>query len=261
MLISLIYYKSKNNFNNKFINLRFCKKCLFSVKKMKTVAIIPARGGSKRIPGKNIKDFLGKPIISYVIQTAIRSKIFDLVMVSTDSEEIAEVARKYGAVVPFIRSDKTANDFATTAEVLSEVISTFETKGIIIKNACCIYPTAVLLSEKHLQQANYNFEKCSYDTLISVLKYSYPPQRGLKENAGKLEMIWPVNKSNRSQDLEPYYHDAGQFYFFNIEKFKEKRDLFTDNTGYLLLSEYEAQDIDNLDDWIMAELKFRFIKE
>ena len=228
---------------------------------MKTVAIIPARGGSKRIPGKNIKDFLGKPIIAYVIETALKSGIFDEVMVSTDSVEIAEVARKYGAIVPFMRSDKTANDFATTAEVLSEVISSYEANGIKIKNACCIYPTAVLLSDKHLQQANHNFEKWNYDTLISVLKFSYPPQRGLRENSGKLEMIWPENKSKRSQDVESYYHDAGQFYFFNVEKFKEKRELFTDNSGYLLLSEYEAQDIDNPDDWTMAELKFRFLKK
>jgi len=228
---------------------------------MKMIAIIPARGGSKRIPGKNIKDFLGKPIIAYVIETAIKSGIFDEVMVSTDSVEIADVARKYGAIVPFMRSDKTANDFATTAEVLSEVISSYEANGIKIKNACCIYPTAVLLSDKHLQHANHNFEKWNYDTLISVLKFSYPPQRGLRENSGKLEMIWPENKSKRSQDLESYYHDAGQFYFFNVEKFKEKRELFTDNTGYLLLSEYEAQDIDNPDDWTMAELKFRFLKK
>jgi len=228
---------------------------------MKMIAIIPARGGSKRIPGKNIKDFLGKPIIAYVIETAIKSGIFDEVMVSTDSVEIAEVATKYGAIVPFMRSDKTANDFATTSEVLSEVVASYEANGIKLKNACCIYPTAVLLSEKHLQKANSNFEEGNYDTLISVLKFSYPPQRGLRENAGKLEMIWPENKSKRSQDLESYYHDAGQFYFFNIEKFKEKKELFTDNTGCLLLSEYEAQDIDNPDDWTMAELKFRFLKK
>lgn len=228
---------------------------------MKSLAIIPARGGSKRIPKKNIKDFLGKPIISYVIETVVKSGIFDEVMVSTDSSEIAEVALKYGARVPFMRSDKTSNDFSTTAEVLMEVISSYESKGIKIENACCIYPTAVLLNKNHLQEAFKNFEVQNFDTLISVLKFSYPPQRGLRENSGKLEMIWPENKSKRSQDLETYFHDAGQFYFFNVEKFKGNKELFTGNTGYLLLSEYEAQDIDNPDDWIMAELKYRFLKK
>lgn len=227
---------------------------------MKTIAIIPARGGSKRIPGKNIKDFLGKPIIAYVIETAVKSGVFDEVMVSTDSVEIAEVARKYGAKVPFMRSALTANDFATTAEVLTEVIASYEENSIKIRNACCIYPTAVLLNETHLQQAFQNFEKWNYDTLISVLRFSYPVQRGLKEESGKLKMIWPENKSKRSQDLETYYHDAGQFYFFNVEKFEMNRELFTDNTGYLLLSEYEAQDIDNPDDWTMAELKYKFLR-
>ena len=228
---------------------------------MKKIAIIPARGGSKRIPKKNIKNFLGKPIIAYVIESALDSGLFDEVMVSTDSEEIAEIAKKYGAKTPFFRSDKTADDFATTADVLTEVIERYESKGIVFDSACCIYPTAVLITSSQLIQANESFEKWNYDSLISVLKFSYPVQRALMEDSGKLRMIWPENKSKRSQDLPPTFHDAGQFYFFKINKFKEKRELFTDNTGYLLLSEYQAQDIDNPDDWQMAELKYKYINK
>jgi N-acylneuraminate cytidylyltransferase len=227
---------------------------------MKNIAIIPARGGSKRIPNKNIKDFLGKPILAYSIETALESGLFDEVMVSTDSKEIAEVAQKYGAKVPFFRTDKTADDFATTAEVLTEVIMRYELKGITIENACCVYPTAVLLSTEQLILAHQNFEKWSYDSLMSVLKFSYPVQRGLREESGKLKMVWPENKTKRSQDLETIFHDAGQFYFFKVDRFKEKQELFTENTGYLLLSEYEAQDIDNPEDWTMAELKYKFLK-
>lgn len=227
---------------------------------MKNIAIIPARGGSKRIPNKNIKEFLGKPILAYAIETALESGLFDEVMVSTDSKEIADAALKYGAKVPFFRTDKTSDDFATTAEVLVEVISRYESKGIKIDNACCIYPTAVLLSAEQLKLAHQNFEKWSYDSLMSVLKFSYPVQRGLREESGKLKMVWPENKTKRSQDLETVFHDAGQFYFFNVERFKEKQELFTENTGYLLLSEYEAQDIDNPEDWTMAELKYKFLR-
>ena len=186
---------------------------------MKNIAIIPARGGSKRIPNKNIKDFLGKPILAYSIETALESGLFDEVMVSTDWKEIAEVAQKYGAKVPFFRTDKTADDFATTAEVLTEVIMRYELKGITIENACCVYPTAVLLSTEQLILAHQNFEKWSYDSLMSVLKFSYPVQRGLREESGKLKMVWPENKTKRSQDLETIFHDAGQFYFFKVDRF------------------------------------------
>lgn len=228
---------------------------------MKNIAIIPARGGSKRIPNKNIKEFFGKPILAYVIETAIASGLFDEVMVSTDSKEIADVAQKYGAKVPFFRSDKTADDFATTAEVLTEVIARYEQKGIFIENACCIYPTAVLLSAEHLENAYKDFTKWNYDSLLSVLKFSYPVQRGFREESGKLKMMWPENKTKRSQDLETMFHDAGQFYFFKVNKFKEKQELFMENTGYLLLSEYEAQDIDNPEDWTMAELKYKYLNK
>lgn len=228
---------------------------------MKNIAIIPARGGSKRIPKKNIKDFNGKPIISYVIEVALASNIFDEVMVSTDSDEIAEIAKAYGAEVPFLRSESASNDFATTAQVLNEVISSYEAVNFNFENACCIYPTAVLLNQEVLKKAFQKFNEGNFDTLLSVLKFSYPIQRGLREENDKLKMVWPENKYKRSQDLETIYHDAGQFYFFKTKEFREKKELFTDNTGYVLLSEYEAQDIDNLEDWKMAELKYNFLNK
>ncbi len=227
---------------------------------IKNIAIIPARGGSKRIPNKNIKNFFGKPILAYVIETALESGLFDEVMVSTDSKEIADIASQYGAKVPFFRSEKASDDFATTSDVLKEVIGQYEDKGVKIESACCIYPSAVLINSQQLQKAHQDFKKWNYDSLISVLKFSFPIQRGFKEVAGKLKMIWPENKNKRSQDLETFYHDAGQFYFFNVDKFKQSNELYTESTGFLLLSEYEAQDIDNPEDWLMAELKYKFLK-
>ncbi|MBI2722905.1 MAG: pseudaminic acid cytidylyltransferase [Bacteroidetes bacterium] len=228
---------------------------------MKTIAIIPARAGSKRIPNKNIKEFLGKPIIAYAIETALNSEIFDEVIVSTNSNEIANIAIKYGAKVPFLRSEETSDDFATTAEVLTEVVSKLESNGNNYEYICCLYPTAVLINSNHLVNAKIKFISNKYDTLISTLKFGYPIQRGLRNENGTLHMLWPENKNTRSQDLEPIYYDAGQFYFFNVEKFKLQKQLFTSNTGHLLLSAYEAQDIDNPEDWTMAEIKYKFLNK
>jgi N-acylneuraminate cytidylyltransferase len=228
-------------------------------KKIKSIAIIPARSNSKRIPHKNIKLFLGKPIIAYVIEAALKSGIFDDVIVSTDSIEIAEIAKKYGASVPFLRSEKNADDFATTSDVLLEVVKKINENQVEVKSVCCIYPTAVLINESHLRNAWDQFEKGDFDSVISATRFSYPIQRGFKDCNGKLEMLWPENKAKRSQDLEIVYHDAGQFYFFDIANFLINHQLFTENTGYVLLSDYECQDIDNPDDWEMAEIKFKYV--
>jgi len=228
-------------------------------KKLKSIAIIPARNNSKRIPHKNIKLFLGKPIIAYVIEAALKSGIFDDVIVSTDSPEIAEIAKKYGASVPFLRSEKNADDFATTSDVLLEVLNKLNENHADITNVCCIYPTAVLINEFHLKKAWHQFENAKFDSVISATRFSFPIQRGFKDCNGKLEMLWPENKTKRSQDLEIIYHDAGQFYFFDVENFLVNQQLFTDNIGYVLLSDYECQDIDNPEDWEMAEIKFNFL--
>jgi pseudaminic acid cytidylyltransferase len=226
---------------------------------LKKICIIPARSGSKRIPGKNTKSFLGKPIIAYVIETALQSRAFDEIMVSTDSEKIAETAVKYGAAVPFLRSEKNSGDFASTADVLCEVLEEYQRAGKKFEIACCIYPTSPLITERHLKEAEQKLVKNNFDTVFSVLKFSYPVQRGLKMNGDKIEMLWPENKNKRSQDLEPVYHDAGQFYFFSCDTFLKTKTLFTDNSGCILLSDYEAQDIDNESDWVMAELKYKHL--
>lgn len=223
---------------------------------MNNLAIIPARGGSKRILRKNIKDFLGKPIIAYSIEVALASNLFNEVMVSTDDEEIAEIALKYGATVPFMRSDKTANDFATTVEVLNEVVR--EYKNILIKefdNVCCIYATAPLLKADHLRKGFNLLIENNCDSVFPIVPFSYPVHRGVKLNeAGKIEMVWKEFSSSRSQDLETIYHDAGQWYWYKPSRIKDS--LFTENTSSIILNEIDVQDIDSYTDWKLAELKY-----
>lgn len=229
---------------------------------MSNIAIIPARGGSKRIPMKNIKDFLGKPIIAYSIEAALESQFFDEVMVSTDNEEIAEVAIKHGAKVPFLRSTETANDYATTGAVLEEVIHTYKSIGNSFTYGCCLYPTAPFVRVSTLSNALEIMKSKSYDSVFPVLRYSYPIWRSLKiEDNGKAVMNWPEHLNSRSQDLPDAYHDAGQFYFFDVLRFMQKKNLFTENSGVIVLSELEAQDIDNLTDWKLAELKYKLIHQ
>ncbi len=226
-----------------------------------TVAIITARGGSKRIPRKNIKNFCGEPIINYSIKAAINSKLFDEVMVSTDDLEIAEISKKAGASVPFMRSEKTSNDQAATHEVLLEVFSKYKELGKDFKYACCIYPTAPFISENSLKQAFKILKEKNVPCVNPVVRFSYPPQRCFIIKDEKLEYKWPENFSMRSQDLEPFYHDAGQFYFYNVEDFIEKKGIILDNRAPIILSDLEVQDIDNEDDWEIAEIKYRVLKE
>lgn len=222
---------------------------------MSNVAIIPARGGSKRIPRKNIKLFLGKPIIAYSIETAINSGIFDYVMVSTDDAEIANIAKSYGAQVPFFRSHQTSNDFSTTADVIIEVLNELKNTGRDYDNSCCIYPTAPLLSEKSLVDAFNLLLTKNYNTVLPVCQFSYPVQRALKMDESKVSMIWPENLNVRSQDLQKVYHDAGQFYWLKTSTFLENQKMFSENSGAVILNEIQVQDIDNETDWKMAELK------
>lgn len=221
---------------------------------MTKVAIITARGGSKRIPKKNIKEFCGKPIMAYSIEAALQSDLFDEVMVSTDDEEIAEVAKKYGANIPFMRSATTADDYATTADVLNEVLKEYEKLGRKFDWMCCIYPTAPLVTAQTLQQAWAYLEDKQADALTPVVRFSYPPQRCFILENGYLRYKWPEYIRSRSQDLEPFYHDAGQFYFYRVEGFQEG------NVNRLIpyvLDDMQVQDIDNMDDWKMAEIKFK----
>lgn len=222
------------------------------------LAIIPARGGSKRIPRKNIKPFLGKPIIEYSIEAALRSNLFDTVMVSTDDAEIAEIAQNAGAKVPFLRSGKNADDYATTVDVILEVLNQYAADNQIFTTACCIYPTAPFVTARRLRTGLEMLENGQYDSVFPALNFSFPIQRAVKINAEqRIELFQPEHLNSRSQDLETAYHDAGQFYWFKTEVIQREKRLWTDNSGVIILDELEAQDIDNETDWKLAELKYQ----
>lgn len=226
---------------------------------MKTIAIIPARGGSKRIPKKNIKVFLGKPIIAYSIEAAIKSGIFDEVMVSTDSEEIAEIAKHYGASVPFMRSEWAASDHATTEDVLFEVLDRYAEMGKDFDNLACIYSTAPFITAEKLRAAYKVFADADADDLVSVTGFSFPPQRGFvySEDGKYIKYREPEYYMMRSQDIEPMFHDCGQFYFANTQKLRKNGSLAVGKSVPYMLPETEVQDIDNDEDWAMAEIKYK----
>lgn len=228
---------------------------------MNQLAVITARGGSKRIPRKNIKDFCGKPIMAYSIEAALKSGAFDTVMVSTDDREIAEIAEKYGATVPFFRSEKTSNDFAVTSQVLAEVLEEYESRGQCFDRVCCIYPTAPFITAERLRTAMELLEEKQADSVLPVVRFSFPPQRGVVLEDGFLKFKWPEHRNTRSQDLEPFYHDVGQFYCINVESFREQQVLVMERTVPLIMSELEIQDIDTEEDWKLAELKYQMLKE
>ena len=225
---------------------------------MSNICIIPARGGSKRIPRKNLQPFLGKPIIAYSIEIALKSALFDTVMVSTDDEEIAECARKYGAQVPFLRSEINANDYATTQSVLEEVLKEYSDKGIYWSSLFCIYPTAPLAQLESIKEGYDCLVRNELDLVYPVVNFSYPIWRGLRrKKSGQVEFIWQENKNSRSQDLEDVFHDAGQWYWFNLKKYNTK--LNYDNNSTVLLDPCVVQDIDTPSDWLIAELKYQML--
>ena len=222
------------------------------------ICVIPARGGSKRIHKKNIKPFLGSPIISYSIKAAQESGLFDEIMVSTDDNEIADIAINNGAKVPFLRSKKNADDFATTVDVILEVLKKYESRGDKFDIGCCIYPTAPFVSNELLKNTYSYLLENNFDTVFPALQFSFPIQRAIKVKENKrIELFEPEHQFTRSQDLEFAYHDAGQFYWFNLERLKEKKMLWTNNSGITPLSEMQAHDIDTEEDWRIAEFKFK----
>lgn len=228
---------------------------------MATIAIITARGGSKRIPRKNIKPFLGKPMLAYSVEAALEAGIFDEVMVSTEDEEIARIAEEAGARVPFLRSEKTANDFATTSDVILEVLEEYQKRGQEFDAFCCIYPTAPFITAGRLKEGMELLKEKKPDSVMPVVSFSFPPQRCVVIKEERLVPKWPENIPKRSQDLEPYYHDCGQFYCVDTRRFLEEKVILMPNTYPLILSELEVQDIDNEVDWKLAELKYRLLHE
>lgn len=225
---------------------------------MASVAIIPARGGSKRIPRKNIRPFLGKPILAYSIEIALQSQLFAEVMVSTEDDEIASLALEYGATVPFRRNEQTASDYASTTEVLLEVLACYEAQGRIFDHGCCIYPTAPFITAGLLTRAWQMLIAEGFDSVFPVLRFSYPIQRALNLEGTRATMFSPEYYAARSQDLTPAYHDAGQFYWFDSAAVQQKQRLLTDRSGAMVISEFDAHDIDTLEDWAMAEFKYQY---
>jgi N-acylneuraminate cytidylyltransferase len=221
------------------------------------IAMITARGGSKRIPRKNILDFCGKPILAYSIEAALKSGVFDEVMISTEDEEIARIAQTYGASFPFPRSPETAGDHAATIDVMCEVAEEYRKLGKKTESVCCIYPTAPFVTAEKLRKAASLFESSGADAVIPVVRFSYPPQRCFVLSDDLLKYKWPEYEFSRSQDLEPFYHDAGQFYFIKTDVMLSGHTLVPAKTAPLIMDETEVQDIDTMDDWKIAEMKFR----
>lgn len=218
------------------------------------LCIIPARGGSKRIPRKNVKDFLGKPIIAYSIEVALQSNLFEEVMVSTDDQEIADIALKYGAKVPFFRSEETANDFAPLRAVINEVTDNYKNANKTFDQVCCILPTAPFVNTQILTEAYELMIDKKFDSIRPIVRFGYPIQRAVRCNDGKIEMIQPEHLLTRSQDLEETFHDAGLFYWMHFSK-----GLEGDNKGGFVVSEKVVQDIDTLEDWEIAETKYKIL--
>ena len=228
---------------------------------MKALAVITARGGSKRIPRKNIKEFCGQPIITYSIKAALESGVFEEVMVSTDDAEIAEIAKEAGAQVPFMRSSDTANDFATTADVIAEVLESYKQCGKTFDAVCCIYPTAPFVSASKLQNAMNLLEEKDADSVLPVVRFSFPPQRSVVMEDGFMKFKWPEHALTSSQDLEPFYHDAGQFYCINVNSFAEQKKMVMEKTVPIEMPELEVQDIDTEEDWQIAEVKYKVMQQ
>ena len=228
---------------------------------MSNIAIITARGGSKRIPHKNIREFCGKPIIAYSIEAARNSGVFDEIMVSTDSEEIAAIAKQYGAAVPFLRSEETSSDFATTDDVIKEVVKTYEKDGKTFDLICCLYPTAPLITGEDLNHAVKLLQDNEMaDSVIPVVQYSFPPQRAFIIRDGYVRYQFPENAFKRSQDLEPIYHDCGTFYISRASSFMKSYDLLGERSLAIEIPNERVQDIDNYSDWIIAEMKYKLLK-
>ncbi len=221
------------------------------------VAIIPARGGSKRIPGKNIKLFAGKPIIAWSIEAAVATGLFARVIVSTDSEAIAAVAREYGAETPFVRPAVLADDFTTTADVLLHALGWLADHGYTATRACCIYATAPFVQQRFLREGYGILTQSGSASVFTVTTYPASIHRALKIEAdGRLAMVWPEHELTRSNDLPVTYYDAGQFYWLDVPRFLAEKKIYSQDSRPVILPRFLVQDIDTLEDWETAERMF-----
>lgn len=226
------------------------------------LCVIPARGGSKRIPRKNIKEFCGQPMISYSIKAALASECFDQVIVSTDDGEIAKVAKSFGATVPFFRPEELSDDHTGTAVVIKHAIEWFEQNGHMPTEVCCLYATAPFVQASSIQQSYMQMQNEYAEFCFSVTSFAFPIQRAIKINSHqRVEMFSPENFAKRSQDLDEVYHDAGQFYWGAANAWKQQKTIFSDITSPYILPRYLVQDIDTDEDWQRAELMYQVLQQ
>jgi pseudaminic acid cytidylyltransferase len=225
------------------------------------IAVIPARGGSKRIPRKNIKLFCGKPIIAWAIETAQTSKLFDQIIVSTDDDEIRDIAISYGAEVPFIRPKDLSDDYSGTTEVITHAVQWIQTNNLSPEAVCCIYATNPFLQADEIKEGLEKLRTNRYSYVISATEFAAPIYRSFTDNnKDGVEMVFPQHFYSRSQDLPPTFHDAGQFYWAKPSTWLNKERIFSDKTGLIKLPRWRVQDIDTLEDWKRAEVIYQLIK-
>lgn len=225
------------------------------------LAVIPARGGSKRIPRKNVKPFAGKPMIEWSIDAALESGCFDRVIVSTDDEEIAAVAVAAGADVPFMRPANLSDDYTGTTPVIAHAISWLRQKAHEPETICCIYATAPFIRAEDIRRGQHILEESGADYAFSLTSYPFPIQRAVRLKAGeRIEMFWPEHFNSRSQDLEEAFHDAGQFYWGRVQSWLEGRPLFSPQAAAVILPRHRVQDIDTPEDWQRAEFMFKALE-
>ena len=226
------------------------------------LCVIPARGRSKRIPRKNIKDFFGQPMIAYSIKAALKSECFDQVIVSTDDAEIAEVAKSFGASVPFVRPDELANDYAGTVSVVKHAIEWFDDQGQSPFEVCCLYATAPFVRAGAIKKAYEQMQSTQADYCFTATSFAFPIQRAIKVTSeNRIEMFYPEYLETRSQDLEEPYHDAGQFYWGKVEAFIKQKPIFSKSATPYILPRHLVQDVDTPEDWKRAELMYQMLKK
>jgi len=224
------------------------------------VCIIPARGGSKRIPRKNIRNFCGKPVIAWSINKAIESRLFDKVIVSTDDQDIADISKEYGAEVPFLRPKELSDDFTGTIPVIKHSINWINKNMAEVKYACCIYATAPFIEIKYLIEGYEKLIEANSAYTLSVTTFSYPIRRAIRiTESNKIQMIYPENYKSRSQDLEETFHDAGQFYWGKSDAWMQNKDFFKEHSSPVFIPRFKVQDIDTEEDWERAQNMFKIL--